>query len=307
MGAKWVLMKPSLAEVVRAYPSTFNRDVERAITCFTGRDAEMRALGRADTANVVPVAWWDTAQHRQSCNDWAFEGKHERGSLAHRVRAYSAFLRTFGDVFWQRVRLAACVAFFLIEGGLALLAKLWSARALGWPESAGTNATFNPTEYPRTYAVAASGETNFIRLSVWMLLLGAASTYVIAHADPDPVEREIVLAICVMVAVTGALMIISCFTARVVLEPDGVTVRALVGGAAMRRQDILGVRAYQRRKGPRLIELVSRHPEVKPLRLPPVRYEDGPFRVWFDSLPALALPGARDSGVPGSRAAATTR
>jgi hypothetical protein len=63
------------------------------------------------------------------------------------------------------------------------------------------------------------------------------------------------------------------------------------------RHDILGVREYQRGKGPRLIELVSCHPGVAPLRLPPVRYEDGPFRVWFDSLPALALPAARDANV----------
>lgn len=132
-----------------------------------------------------------------------------------------------------------------------------------------------------------------------MLLLGGASTYVLAHADsPDPLELQIVMAGCVMVAVTGALMIFSRFTARVVLEPDGVTVRALVGGALMKRQDIRGVREYQRGRGPRLIELVSRHPEAPPLRLPPVWNEDGAFRAWFDSLQQLPLPEARDAGVP---------
>jgi hypothetical protein len=299
MGVKWALMQQSLAEVMQAYPSAFNRDVARAITCFTGRSAEMRALGRADTKEFVPVAWWDSTQRRESCNELAFEGKYVRGSLPHRVRAYLAFLRSFGDVFWQRIRLAVFVAFFVIEGGLALLAKLWSARALAWPESAGTSRAFNPMQYPRTYAAAASREPNFIRLSVWLLLLGGASTFVLAHADsPDPLELQIVMAGCVMAAVTGALMIFSRFTARVVLEPDGVTVRALVGGALMKRQDILGVREYQRGKGPRLIELVSRHPEAPPLRLPPVWNEDGAFRTWFDSLQQLPLPQARDAGVP---------
>ena len=307
MGVRWVQMRPSLAEVTRAYPTDFNRDVERAISCFAGRPAEMRALGRADPVNFSPVAWWDTARRRQSCNEVAFEGKSDRGSLPHRIRAYVAFLRAFGDDFWQRVRWAAFVAFLVIEGGLALLAKLWSARALSWPESAGTSRTFDPSQYPRTYAVAASGDPNFIRLSVWILLLGSASTYVIAHADPDGFEQQIVLAGCAMVAVTGALMIFSRFTARVVLEPDGVAVRALVGGAEMRRQDILGVREYQRGKGPRLIELVSRLPGAAPLRLPPVRYEDGPFRVWFDTQPALALPGARDEGGAAPRTAPGAR
>jgi hypothetical protein len=163
-------------------------------------------------------------------------------------------------------------------------------------------------EYPRTYAVAAVREPNFIRLSVWMLLLGGASAYVLAHADtPDPLELQIelqtLMALCVMVSITGALMIFSRFSARVVLVPDGVTVRALVGGAAMKRQDILGVREYQRGKGPRLIELVCRHHEAASLRLPPVWNEDGAFRAWFDSLPPLALPEARDAGTAATRAA----
>jgi len=96
-------------------------------------------------------------------------------------------------------------------------------------------------------------------------------------------------------------MILSRFTARVVLEPDCVAVRALAGGAVMKRHDILGVREHQRGKGPRLIELVPRIPEATALRLPPVTHEDRPFREWFDSLPPLAVPG--DATIPASRIA----
>ena len=308
MGVKWPLMQQSLAELTQAYPTAFNRDVQRAITCFTGRAAEMRALGRAETANIVSVAWWDTSEWRQSCNDLAFEGKFVRGSLQHRARAYIAFLRTFGDVFWQRIRFAAFAAFFAIEGGLALLAILWSSRATYFAKSADTGWIFNPTEYPRNYAVAASREPNFIRLSLWILLLGGASTYVLAHGDtPDPLELQIVMAGCVMLAITGALMLFSRFTARVVLEPDAVAVLALVGGATMSRQYIHGVREYQRGKGPRLIELVPWRPETASLRLPPVTYEDGHFCAWFDSLPQLAVSGAPDAGVHAPRTAPKAR
>jgi hypothetical protein len=308
MGVKWPLMQQSLAELMQAYPSAFNRDVQRAITCFTGRAGEMRALGRAETANIVSVAWWDTSEWRQSCNNLAFEGKFVRGLLQHRARAYLAFLRTFGDIFWERIRFAAFVAFFVIEGGLALLAILWSSRATSFAKPAGTGWTFNPADYPRTYAVAASREPSFIRVSLWMLLLGGAGTYVLAHGDsPDPLELQIVMAGCVMLAVTGALMLFSRFTARVVLEPDAVTVRALVGGATMSRQDIRGVCEYQRDKGPRLIELVPWRPEAAPLRLPPVTYEDGHFQAWFSSLPQLAVSGARDAGVPAPRTAPKAR
>jgi hypothetical protein len=36
----------------------------------------------------------------------------------------------------------------------------------------------------------------------------------------------------------------------------------------------------------------------RPLRVPPDWNEDGAFRAWFDSLQQLALPEARDAGVP---------
>jgi hypothetical protein len=215
------------------------------------------------------------------------------------VHAYFLYLRAFGDAFWQRIRLAALVTFLLIEGGLALLARLWAAQTAAWTGFETANRAFNPMEYPRTYAVAAAREPNFVRLAVWMLFLGGASTFLLAQAEsPDPLETQIVMAGCVMVAITGALMIVSRFTARVVLDADGLAVRALVGGTAMKRQDILGVREYQRGKGPRLIELVSRHPAEGPLRLPPVWSEDAAFRAWFDSLQQLALPETHEARVP---------
>jgi hypothetical protein len=307
MGVQWPLLAQGLAEIVKAYPSAFNHDIQRAITCFTGRAGEMRALGRLDTAKFVPVAWWDEAQWRQSCNDLAFEGKFQHDSLPRLVRSYIAFLGSFGDVFWQRVRLAVVATFFLLEGALALLALL-SGRSQTWPGSQGFSEAFDPMAYPRSYATAGSRDPNFIRLSAWMMLGGGACTYVIAHSDtPDMLVHEIVLGGFVMVSVTGALMIISRFTARVVLEQDAVTVRALVGGARMSRHDILGVRYYQRGKGPRLIELVSRDPAAASLRLPPVRYEDGPFRSWFSSLPSLAPPLAHEGAIPLSQAAPKAR
>jgi hypothetical protein len=293
MGALWPPMQQSLAELTQAYPTDFNRDIARSMSCMAGRNQATRNLGRAATSDFVPIAWWDSSQWRETCNGRAFEGKHIHGPLQQRVRAYVVYLRAFGDAFWQRIRLAVLVTFLLIEGGLALLAKLWSAQTRTLPGFETANRAFNPMEYPRTYAVAAAREPNFVRLAVWMLFLGGASTFLLAQAEsPDPLETQIVMAGSVMVAVAGLLMIVSRFTARVVLEADGLAVRALVGGAAMKRHDILGVREYQRGKGPRLIELVSTHPSVAPLRLPPVWNEDASFRAWFDSLQQLALPEA---------------
>jgi hypothetical protein len=290
-GLLWPPMQQSLTELTQAYPTEFNRDVARSISCIAGRIHDTHNRGRADTVNFVPVAWWDSRQWRETCNGWAFEGKRMHGPLTQRVRAYLVYLRAFGDAFWERIRLAALVTFLLIEGGLALLARLWSARTAAWSGFATASHAFNPMEYPRTYAVAVAREPNFIRLAVWMLFLGGASTYLMALAEsPDPLETQIIMAGSVMVAVAGALMIASRFMARVILDADAIAVRALVGGATMKRQDILGVREYQRGKGPRPIEVVSKYPSAASLRLPPVWSEDAAFRAWFDSLQQLALP-----------------
>ena len=203
-----------------------------------------------------------------------------RGSLPHRARAYIAFLRTFGDVFWQRIRFAAFVAFFVIEGGLALLAILWSSRATYFAKSADTGRIFNPdgvsahlrgscvsrTQLHPSLAVDAfAGRRQHVCAGPWGLPGPARA------ADRDGRMRDAGCHWC-----TNAFQPLHCSGGPGAGRRHGACSR---GRRTMRRQDIRGVREYQRGKGPRLIELVSWHPEAAPLRLPPVTYEDGHFRV----------------------------
>ena len=124
MGAKWLPMQQSLAELLSAYPSSFNYDMARVITCFATQEVAYRAFGRAPTQDIVAVAWWDTREWRRGCNEWAFEGKHTRGSLLNRAGTYLSFWRGFGPELWQPLRWVVLLTVLLIEGGFWLLARL---------------------------------------------------------------------------------------------------------------------------------------------------------------------------------------
>ena len=292
MGAKWPAMKQSLEELLRAYPSAFNRDVSRAITCMAGDAVAYRALGRAPTDEIASVAFWDTREARRRCNEWAFEGKLTPVSLSDRVRSYLSFLQGFGPSFWMRVRVAAVIALILIECGLWFLGWLSRSRAPDWGPSSGTEPTFNPMDYPRTYLLSPVSNPVSTRLAVWMVLLGAAVAYALSTIPwVNPVETGIVMAICIALALAGLLMIFLKFMSQMVLTADGISLRALlVTNRTVHRDEILFVRQYVLRKS-RIFELVLRAPSAKPVRVPPVRNEDAAFRSWFVSLPAESSPG----------------
>lgn len=290
MGAKWPQMKQSLAELLRAFPSSFNQDVARAITCFSGDAPAFRLLGRGSTGDIVSVAWWDTRDWRQGCNQWAFEGKHIRGSPLDRARVYLSFLRGFGSAFWTTLRLVALIAFILIESVLALLAaRTRNSVTVGAAQSA--TRAFNPLDYPRTYRVSPTSSAFSTRLAVWMALLGSAVTYLLTTVPwADPTETEGVMVVCITVSAAGLLMILNKLMSRLVLTMDSLALTGLTGARTLYRSEILGVRQGVSPSGLRWVEVVPRQSDRKPLRVPLVSGQDDAFRLWFDSLPGLSEP-----------------
>jgi len=289
MAAKWPQFKQSLAEILQKYPSSFNQDIARHMAFFAGDAVNYRAYGRAATGGIIPVAWWDTRDWRQGANEWAFEGKHAQGSLIGRATAYLSFFRGEGPEFWGPLRWAAFLAILLIEGAFWVLDRLARRSPLDWTLSQGTITTFNPFDYPRTYHLMPVLGRVSTRLGVWMLLFGAASAYLITTVpSPDPRETTIVIAGLTIIAAAGALIVANVFVSRVVLRGDDLEVRRLVGGHAIQRNDILGIRRHTLKTGSRILEVVPRTDGIMPLFIPPVLREDDEFRLWFASLPALA-------------------
>ena len=127
------------------------------------------------------------------------------------------------------------------------------------------------------------------RLGVWMLVFGAASAYLLTTIPwANPQETGMVMAGLIVIAVAGALLAVNVVTSRVILRVDDLELRRLVGGKVIRRSDILGVRRRALGAGLRIVEVVPRIAGVTPLLIPPVLRADDAFRLWFESLPALA-------------------
>ena len=283
----------SMSEILKKYPSNFNRDIARNMAYLAGDAAAYRSYGRASTGGVIPVARWDTVEWRDWANQWAFEGKHATGvSPLRRVRAYLSLFRQ-GPEFWEPLRWGALAVVLLIEVGFRLLA--WRARrslANSLPEQFAI-AEFNPLEYPRTYYLMPLGRMS-TRIGMWLLVFCGAAAYILTTvAWPDPAETRIVMGGLIAVAAGGTLIVANVITARLVLRADGLELPRLVGSRSIRRSDILGIRAYA---APALaLDVVLQTDAGQPLRITPVLGEDRRFRAWFESLPAL-VPMMDDDG-----------
>jgi len=275
----------SMGEILKKYPSAFNRDIARGMTYLAGDAAAYRSYGRASTGGVIPIARWDTAEQRDWANQWAFEGKHATHvSPLRRIRAYLSLFRQ-GPEFWEPLRWGALAAVLLIEVGFRLLA--WRARrSLASSLTAQfAIAEFNPLEYPRTYHVMPLGRMS-TRIGIWLLVFCGAAAYILTTvAWPDPQETRIVMGGLIAVAAGGALIVANVITSRVILRADGLELRRLVGGRSIRRSDILGIRAHATPTP--ALEVVLHTNADRPLWVMPVLGEDQRFRSWFESLPAL--------------------
>jgi hypothetical protein len=287
LGGKWPPMQQGLAELLKAYPSTFNRDLSRDFNCIVGDAPGYRAFGSADAVKFVPVGRWDTAEHRQFCNGWAFEGRHGHASLPQRVHAYWSFLSGFGDPFWARLRIAAFVALLLTEVSLALLGRLWASRPQPWQGLSANSRLFNPAEYPRTYLVTAARDPYVLRLAVWMVVLGVMIPYMLWTIPwPDPQETQLVFAGCIAVGIGGVMLVLSRLAMRVVLTAQGITLGGLLRRVTVQRSDIVAVGATAVPGDPRRVfDVFPRQTPHQPVRVPSIWGEDEAFRAWFASLP----------------------
>jgi len=75
VGAQWAPFKASYEEILRAYPDPYNLEALRAMACLTGEKADYKAIRQRLTGPAASVAWFDTPQKQQACDDWALRNK----------------------------------------------------------------------------------------------------------------------------------------------------------------------------------------------------------------------------------------
>jgi hypothetical protein len=295
MDAEFAPFQRSMAQVLERYPSSFNRDIARNMAYLAGDTAAYRAYGRASTAGVIPVAWWDTAKWRQWANEWAFEGKRATNySPLRRVRAYFSFFRGQGPEFWNPLRWTILIAIVLIEGGFRLF-DWWIGRRTRNPAvSQSRTSAFNMFDYPRAYHVMPLGRAT-LRVGFWLLVFSTGAAYTLTTVPwPNPEVMRLEMAVFIFAAALGALLVLNATTSRLILRSDELEWRRLLGSRKIQRGDIMGVR---RPADEPVFEVVLRAADARPVLIPPVLSEDDAFRRWFESLPRLAEVEDDDAAV----------
>src|SRR5579863_5196739 len=75
IGAQWAPFKASYEEILRAYPDPYNLGALRAMACLTGNKEDYKAITQRVSGPAPSVAWFDTPQKQQACDDWALRNK----------------------------------------------------------------------------------------------------------------------------------------------------------------------------------------------------------------------------------------
>jgi hypothetical protein len=285
-GAKWPEMKQSLDELMRAYPDPFNIEMAREMDCFASDKSAYLALGHRAVESLPPISWWDVPARRQACDDWAFRGIVSRGSLPRRVHAYVNFLVGEGHPYWRNTGLIAALVLALLHTAMWFANGRPRANRDRWLPSASQAHPFNPTDYPRSYRLLPGVQLAGNALALLITAVSLASVRAILRVPwGDPAETQTVVALLLLAAVLGVIVVWRSLVSRVVLLADSIELHGRISRRRLPRDDILGkVGPYYMHGGLRL-HLIPRPDRGRMLNIPPVSTPDEAFRLWFETLP----------------------
>ncbi|MFA5942033.1 MAG: hypothetical protein WC809_22000 [Sinimarinibacterium sp.] len=267
-GAHWPQMKRSYDEILRAYPDRRNSDAFHGIACLAGVRETYAALGRWAATPSESVAYWDTAQWRVKCDQWAFEGKTFSRPLLKKIENYRTFLAGYGRRAWE--------ALGLLVIALELVLLRFSRPA---PE-----VRQGPT-YPRRYRLQLSGIS--IAASVRMIVYGIALAIMLAATPELDTEVFVVQATGIAVSLTGAGLVTAAQRRYITLHANTLELHGLMATQILRRDEIGTASLVSQSKRHPVIELRPKDPRRRPLLIRDVWAPDAAFWQWFEPLPGF--------------------
>jgi hypothetical protein len=146
-------------------------------------------------------------------------------------------------------------------------------------DAVGSVQPLSSADYPRTYYMSPARKGpgllfGFAAIGFGIFYLSSAT------ADVSPLASGIFLII------VGLIAILRDLKYRVVLSADRIEVHNLVSTRVLRRDEILGRRLVQARRGPQIIRLMPQGGH-RPLGVPLVLKTDSAFWEWMDTVPDL--------------------
>jgi len=281
-GAKQPAMIESYTEVLGAYPDEHNRQIAKALMCFGGDAAHFKALGRPTGDAVPAIAWWDTAEWRRGCDQWAYEGKLAPRSVSAETFTVVSFLRGMGRDFWAPLGWAALALWLTLEGLLRL----------GWKKPSTDNRSaatdpYDPARYPRTYFVRWRQVALSDRAAIRLAVFGAASAWALTTVPwPDRAFGTAAFSACALAALLAVLTICRRLSTRVLLTADAVELQVLWRRQRIGREAIRGRSAFNWQGA--AVALYTERSTDSPILIPEVENADAEFWQWFAPLRLLA-------------------
>jgi hypothetical protein len=297
-GAKGPAMWQSIQDTLAAYPDPYNRELARGILCLGGYFAQYRQLGRRAGEVVTSYAPWDTALQRQSCDEWAIDGKpvpRPPNPVVY-VSNFWSFLVGMGEDYWRPVRLGALAVVLITE--LMLRIAVW--RRPAGPADLSRDrehALFSPAWYPRVYLRAwgpdAVSTAFAIRVAVFF---GAAAWAITTIPSTDWAVTAVIEGLILSVALAAALLVLQRVAGRVTLRAEAIELSGALGSQRIERRSIRGVHGAAEAGPADGLNLELYAPLSSPVHVWAVQGADEAWRRWFVSLPTLNAHGQVERG-----------
>jgi hypothetical protein len=147
---------------------------------------------------------------------------------------------------------------------------------------------FNPSHYPHTYRVSASGRVTYCFLGALIVVGGLAGVWYFGtgHETKTAIEAFALVAVCLAFVILGAAIILIMLTTKIVLSVDAIASHGFLGVRRLRREDIAGSRSTRTRSTSILV-LVPKRPGMKKLKINQIVQRDSVLNAWLKTLPDL--------------------
>jgi hypothetical protein len=154
---------------------------------------------------------------------------------------------------------------------------------------------FDPSAYPRTYALSVPGKWLVSVLGLVMVSLSLAGAIFLSFGDQgrNPAGSAILLMVCAVFALMGIYLLAVALFYRVILQADSIQVFEIYRRSSVSRLQIEGRSHFAYGQGMTAWVLVPKPGSGGKIKLSNFLKTDKDFRAWIQSLPDLDLDKKR--------------
>ena len=285
LGVRWPVLKASLSQISAAYPDPWNFNVQRAMACVLGTEADLTATLPQVASGRIRVAWFDTATTWPEC---ARRQTHAQQSAAPWTQA---LMRTPPSVSFAAAASAGAV---LVLALLYIARRRWNDASI--PPDIIMSASSGSSEFPRTYWVSPGWRVGISILFGILSLAAIAGAWGFGVMAPDmrDTPQGLILVFFMAFMAAGAIFyLMDNLKSSIVLRPDRLEIHEIWRVQSIRRDDIQSRQVLHPPNSPAVLMLQLKGPAARRVKLPLMWVIDGAWMSWFEKIPDVDVEAAK--------------